>query len=323
MLKDLGILILKYRKISLLICGIIGVAFSCLFSLLSYLLSCYFPDTFLESSPQLKSHLTILFLGLPTFFLLWFFRTSDTRESLNSSNFFGALNLLGGAVDTQKRYGLVQLLDLKKKGIYEKQVNSIVNNLSLNQTDLKKMRLKKADLRGANLQGADLEGVDLEEADLRWSSLSGANLKGANLQGADLEGALLIETDLQGANLGGTDLSLTKFIRSDLRRVALHKAKIGGTQFTGSDLKGVVLRVAIFVDRFTVKGTGEIGEYSYSGGNSYKGSCDLVGAKLQGANLQGIDLQKVDLARAQYNDKTLFPEDFDPKKFKMIKMKMR
>ena len=96
--------------------------------------------------------------------------------------------------------------------------------------------------------------------------------------------------DLQGADLQGADLS-----GADLTWADLTDADLSGADLTGADLSGA----------------------------------DLKGADLRGADLRGADLREAvlthwlwpnaDLKSAKYDDKTQFPEGFDPVKSGMKK----
>ena len=107
-------------------------------------------------------------------------------------------------------------------------------------------------------------------------NLTGADLTGANLSVANLSGDLT--GDLTWANLRVANLTGAKLIEADLSGADLTRANL-----TGADLTGAHLTAA-----------------------------NLTGAKLIEADLTGADLRWANLTRAIYDDKTIFPEGFDP-----------
>ena len=106
---------------------------------------------------------------------------------------------------------------------------------------------------------------------------------GADLGGADLRGAYLRDADLGGAYLEGADL---------------RGADLGDADLEGADLWGAYL------------------------GDAYLGDADLGGAYLRGADLRGADLGDANLRRANLeganlggayaDDRTGWPDGFDP-----------
>ena len=73
-------LTLKYRKISLVLAGTFGIVLAC------YVYQ-FFSNQVDINKTALHGSLTILALGLPTFFILWLFRTHDVQENINNSTF--------------------------------------------------------------------------------------------------------------------------------------------------------------------------------------------------------------------------------------------
>ena len=141
---------------------------------------------------------------------------------------------------------------------------------------------REVHLYWANLTEADLTrvetGANLYRADITRAYLRRANLIWADLTGADLSGANLTGADFRGADLTGADLS-----GADLTGADLSGADLTGADLSGADLIGADLREA-----------------------------DLRGADLRGADLTHWLWKNTDLKSARYDDKTQFPEDFDP-----------
>ena len=157
---------------------------------------------------------------------------------------------------------------------------------------------KGCNLRGANLTEADLIGADLSGAYLTRANLTRAKLRDANLSGADLIRADLTEADLIRADLIGADLMEANFTRADLRDANLSGADLIGADLTGAYLSGAYLSGA------DLSGA-NLTEADLIGADLYK--ADLIRADLTGTDLSGADLRE-----AIYDDKTMFPEGFDP-----------
>ena len=263
---------LKYRKLSLLGAGILGLGLATGVLILinkSSSNSCtvlYEIVTFIKTYEVLVSSITILTLGLPTFFTLWLFRTHDTHENINNSTFFECARLLATKDPDEykeenrikdslpNKIALEQLVYLKRETSFDKKkIDLLTRNLSLGNkefnyaqlsginlysTDLKKAILFNADLRNADLRFAKLRDAELITADLRFAKLSGADLSNAILRGADLR-----NTDLGNAKLIGTDLKPAKSSDSDFSKPTdLRDAKLIGTNLSGADLSKTDLR---------------------------------------------------------------------------------
>jgi uncharacterized protein YjbI with pentapeptide repeats len=132
--------------------------------------------------------------------------------------------------------------------------------------------------KGGWLRDGTLQGVSLLGADLSNASLEGADLSGADVTAGKLQGAFLSEAKLQNAVLRFADLSHAK----------LEAADLGNVDLTGARLEAADLREA-----------------------------NLSGAKLHRTNLRAADLRRanlteVNLDRIQFDDKTQWPEGFDP-----------
>jgi hypothetical protein len=95
---------------------------------------------------------------------------------------------------------------------------------------------------------------------------------------ADLSGAILFEAILVNTNLIGTDLR-----KADLRRVNLIGANLTKADLRGANLQGANLRGA-----------------------------NLIGANLTKADLRRADLYGADLNGVEYDERTKFPDGFDP-----------
>ena len=148
-----------------------------------------------------QSSITLLFLGLPTFFTLWVFRTHDVQEQLdkaekqldkaekqikkteentNNNTFFECVRMLMFEAPPEsdekdriknsfhKKVALEQLAYLKREtGFDKKRIDLLTKSLSsLNTTELNYARLSGINLSDMNLIGISLIDADLSNADL-------------------------------------------------------------------------------------------------------------------------------------------------------------
>ncbi len=124
------------------------------------------------------------------------------------------------------------------------------------------------------------ESLDLPEAVLEGQNLQGAHFDGANLQGANLRRADLYWAHFFLADLSGADLEGAQLQGSDLKRATLTDANLHNANLGRDNLGG--------------------------------------STSLQGAILNCVGLKFAKLEGAEYDANTVFPQDFDPKKFGMI-----
>ena len=200
---------LDNRKCSLLGAGILGLVFA--------FATYYVATCFCLTNDILKSSITILALGLPTFFILWMFRTHDvqeqlkkaeeqlkkTEESTNNNTFFECARLLAAEPPLSKKIALIQLAYLRRETSFDKEkIDSTTKNISLNGQDL-----SFAQLRGINLSGALLINTSFREADLR-----GVNFRKAKELNVNkfYKAKYDDETDFTGTSLDGKDVPRDK-----------------------------------------------------------------------------------------------------------------
>jgi uncharacterized protein YjbI with pentapeptide repeats len=244
-------------------------------------------------------------------------------------------------------------IDPIKAGIVFRQSSQaakIYPGYSLRNVDLRGFDLFQFDLSALDLSGADLRGARLEQTDLSSANLDGAKLKGACRHGsvkwppnfdlaasgmifcgrvtysggpgtdgytasawAHSEGGLkqgpypfyfppegTAVPDLAGENwdeanwlaawLPGSNMSKGSFVHATLKAANLTGAKLAQADLSGADLRDALLDDA-----------------------------DLSGASLERADLRltslkGATLTGADLTGALYDDKTVWPDGFDPDK---------
>jgi len=161
----------------------------------------------------------------------------------------------------------------------------------------KGLLLRDRSLRGINLKKSNLYNIDLQNSDLSGASAGKSNFYKSDLTYTILNHADLHEADLQEANPFLADLHSANLQEANLQEATLYKANLQGANLYKVDLY-----------------------------KAWPHSANLQGADLQGATLHGADLSE-----SIYNNKTVtfsglffdinptvFPEDFDPIKRKML-----
>jgi len=138
-----------------------------------------------------------------------------------------------------------------------------------------------------------LEDAYLGEANLKDANLMQANLRGALLWRANLEGADLSRTNLNGTDSASTNLKGANFWRASLVDANFSTANFEGALLWEANLEGVNLCGANLKDANLDK-------------------TNLSHAYLQEANLEGTNLWDADFSGVQYDNRTTWPENFDP-----------
>ncbi len=235
--KNFGECLLTYRKSALF------GAFA--FSILVALAIIWYSDAIMQILCIKYDNQETVFRGLlyslsplPLFFLLWFFRHTDTQENLQQNTLFEAQRLIVEASDSKKALAirkLRQLLDDVPK--YEKQIYFAL------EAGLKKQQGWNKSI-ALDIHIFDLSNRNLQNTDLKYENLQGANLQGTNLQGADLEGADWRGVNLQGVNLHKANLTNTILVGANLTNTHLEKANLTNTHLRLADLRGADLRGA-------------------------------------------------------------------------------
>lgn len=127
--------------------------------------------------------------------------------------------------------------------------------------------------RQAPPKDRDLSGLNMRKYDMAMAYLAGADLRKSDLSEANLTSSGLYGADLREANLFKAVLVDADIARADLRGADLRGANLRGAKLQGSKLKG---------------------------------------ALLQGADLRATDLRHTKFSTAVYDDKTRWPEGFNP-----------
>jgi uncharacterized protein YjbI with pentapeptide repeats len=154
--------------------------------------------------------------------------------------------------------------------------------------------LHAVDLTGANLRGLNIRGDDIafQLAIFNKADLSKATLTGS-FQGAQFTGANLAGAKLTG---GGSSFQLSSFAGADLTGATLTG---GGSSFQASTFQGAKL----------------IGARINCSGASFQ-AVNIDDAQFQGADLSALDPGSLESCHFNtpptYDDKTRFPNGFDP-----------
>jgi hypothetical protein len=152
-------------------------------------------------------------------------------------------------------------------------------------------RLPRLQFRAPDVQGAvGILGRRLPYPDPVELYLARVDLRGAFLDGARLSNTSLRHTNLARAVMRGVDLRGSDLKDADLREALMDRAQMTGTNLSGAHLQGATLHEAVL-------------EHA-----------DLTGADLRGANFHDAHLKGADLKDAKWDDTTVWPDGFDPKR---------
>lgn len=152
--------------------------------------------------------------------------------------------------------------------------------LTGDDNDTKKQIIAVEIIKSKDLSGLKLRGVDLSGVKFDQMDLSATNLREANLSQAKFTGVSLEQSNLSRANLSGSYLYNT-----GLKGASMLYANLSGAELRAVDL-----------------------EYT-----------NLIQAVLSGADLRYAKLRYAVLRGAEYDDKTKWPEGFDPEAAGAIK----
>ena len=304
-IKIIKRLLLKYRVCALILSASLGICLSLWWFVLNGLIPwCPLGETLqlreiigIEPASKgkgLDSSLTTLFLALPTLFILWLFRTHDTREQIEktkdqieitkeqieksqnntlTSILTHAMDMITSDDLKRRVTGLIQLGQLKKQtDNFNAQIDGVTRNLDL----------RTHDINGKTLNENEKIPIICQRALLMKAALKGMDLSDAKLRGADLEFADLTNTNLIRADLSDAVLTKADLTNSDLREAIMTNSDLTFANLTNANLTSAIMWHA-----------------------------ELAGASLEGANLSGAELDGVNFDHATYNDETKFPEGFD------------
>ena len=129
-----------------------------------------FSNSDIKNIEYIHDDLHYLILVLPTFFILWVFRTYDvqrqidkTQESINNSSFFECAQMLASEELLAPRMALEQLAYLKNETDFDKKrIDYLTRNVNLKDRDLIGARLNNLDLSNAILNEVILDKAILK-----------------------------------------------------------------------------------------------------------------------------------------------------------------
>lgn len=195
----------KTRKTYLFVSFVLSIILFFIFSLIFYCNNSatsnssdnLISNNFLSFIFNYENHLTKTLIGvvvsLPIFYVLWRFRTYDTREQIqksednkNATIYGKGLELLFNNDVTSRVSGLLIMNYLRQQEIFMDEID--------NQTCY-------TNLEHAKFLRANLSSINLSDANLSNAKLIEINLTGVNLSHADLRSAILINTKLINVQL--------------------------------------------------------------------------------------------------------------------------
>jgi len=223
-------------------------------------------------------------------------------------------------------------------------------NVSLEGAVFDRSNLESAMFKGVKLNGASFKNCILEKATFDSSMLDSVpyTINGTKywkrtiFDRSNLSGAVFRSVQFRGVSIQDADLKYSSFIKSttgvvtendqiiaphfvnsemsyaDLRDLDLLYAGIGSSRLDFANLQGANLTRTWF----TISGS--LWQADLSGANLTKVRVTSPAFNMQGANLEKANLQDADLSRAVfsdstkfkgaiYNEKTKFPQGFNPK----------
>lgn len=265
--------------------------------------------SFIGYTPRLTDWIAIT--SIPILFVLWVFRTHDTRQSINQNTYNQGIELIFREESVAPRsIGLLRLLDLRKQGLFVLDINLIISQeLNLEKAFLSKADLAKTELKGVNLKEAKLMEANLTQADMRGAYLTGADLTYANLTKVNLADA-----DLTRATLTGTDLTQADMAKADMAGINLAEANLTGTNLAEASLAQANLTRANLAKADLAHADLKEAELI----NTDLTGANLTGVSFIGANITGADLTgatwslETEFNNTIYSDDTKFPKGFIP-----------
>lgn len=239
--------------------------------------------------PSIQVHL--LFANLTRYFTARGYKNTYLNDT-NRINFVACLKILFNMIPAGNNPD--NLYDLKNWKLTKCNFQrDTLTYVYLEGTDLRGANLKNASLASsylikAHLNHASLQYANLEHVKMSNANLSNASLKGAYMVSAMLQKTILVEAHLEEATLVNALLQMANMEKAHLEGADLRSATLSGANLKNAHLEGAHLETALLNDT------------------------QLEGAHLEGAHLKKTNLEKAHLEGAFYDEKTVFPEGFDP-----------
>lgn len=213
------------------------------------------------------------------------------------------------------------------RGVQGLTQEQLYSTLSYKLQDLTAIQLRNNDLTGWNFAGQNLTDANFEDAIVANIDLTGAIITGVDFEDTELTATQLYSTnsyqvkDLSYVNLEDNVMIGWNFTGQDLTQANFEGASLGGANFRDAILRNV-----------DFEGNTRLNDADFTGADLAHGKFSLVtirepdgdreilrpnlrGARLQNANLErAVDLSEARFdANTEYNQWTVFPDDFDPK----------
>jgi uncharacterized protein YjbI with pentapeptide repeats len=180
----------------------------------------------------------------------------------------------------------------------------------LSGLDLPKSGWDRMDFTDARLKHCAITDTIVRDVQFVRADLSDADFTDSDLRGSALNGVVMLRAKCEDANFGEVSLRAGHFDFANFSGANLAFANLEAGSFRQTDFSGADLRGANLFDGF--------------GGPTDVTQADLRSAKLEGADLRGtVGLETAELMNAEYNDKTQFPKNFDPRRFNMVKLEQQ
>lgn len=187
-----------------------------------------------------------------------------------------------------------------------------LSGLRFNELNIENRKLDSRDLTRLGVQKLAAQSVNMRNSDLSSVYFGAGSLEKADLQGANLTQAH-IRVKLGGANMRSTTLDRTNIVGQG-DGPDLSSAVGTGAWFVGG-LEGTILHHAVLTDTHFREANLDNSRFD---GAVFQGA-EFDRVSIRGANLAGALFNKVTWAGVTYDCKTIFPPDFDPLKYGLVK----
>jgi uncharacterized protein YjbI with pentapeptide repeats/protein-tyrosine phosphatase len=201
-----------------------------------------------------------------------------------------------------------------------------LDGYDLSELDLSKLNLSNAQLNGTNLIKTNLAGSNLTNAWFVEATLDSIIIDNANFTGALFESTVLRNFDFrkgnfhnvilswlrleEGINLSGADLTGVEWSRG-----AISQIDLSGTIMRGGSFREVTFREVNLVGTdFNNSQLYEVWFFGVLIGNANFENANFGNSIFSGVNFSAANLNGVTMKYTRYDDRTIFPADFDPSK---------
>lgn len=176
------------------------------------------------------------------------------------------------------------------------------DNINFKNTNFSGANLGDVKIYNSNLEGSYLGNLENLSSNIDFKNV---NLKNANLKNVKFDGADMENTNFQGAILNGAsfwngNFKNSDFTSTDMKNTIVSKANFEGANFSDADLSVIIFNNTILE-------------------NANLKNANLEHCYFKNANLKGANLKDAKFRETIYNRNTIFPDEFDPEKFGLLK----